>query len=152
MPLNPNQNSIAMRSPLRSSSSPKPYALVSRKSNLDPSLSVSLFFSPSKILLSRTPIPRHIANIVILQHSQDFIGQRADDLDGVDARQIGAEPLPLGNPRGGRVGDGDEGVEDGRGAFADRVGAVGELQEGLAVGTACADEFLGKESDALVRF
>ena len=105
------------------------------------SSSLSLF-SASEILVPRTPIPRHISYVVILQHRQNLIRQRAHDLDRVDAGQVRAQALPLGDPGGGGVADGDERVEDSGRAFGDGVGRVLQLQEGLAVGAAGADEFL----------
>jgi hypothetical protein len=65
-------------------------------------------FSASKILIPCTPIPRHISYVIILQHRQNLVRQRAHDLDRVDARQIRAQALPLGDPGGGGIADGDE--------------------------------------------
>jgi hypothetical protein len=65
-------------------------------------------FSTSKILIPRTPVPRHISNIIVLEHTQYLIWQRAYDLDCIHTRQVSAEALPLGDPGGGRVTDGDE--------------------------------------------
>ena len=98
--------------------------------------------STRKILIPRAPVPRYITNIIILQHSQHLLWQRPYDFDRIHPWQIGAKALPFGDPGCGRVADGNEGIEDGRGAFCDGVGGVGELQEGLAVGAAGADEFL----------
>jgi hypothetical protein len=81
-------------------------------------------FSASKILIPRTPIPRHISYVIVLQHRQNFVRQRAHDLDRVDARQVRAQALPLGDPGGGGVADGDERVEDSGCAFGDGVGRV----------------------------
>ena len=99
-------------------------------------------FLASKILIPRTPIPWHISYVVILQHRQNLVWQCAHDLDRVDARQVRAQALPLGDPGGGGVANGDERVEDGGRAFGDGVGRVLQLQEGLAIGTAGADELL----------
>jgi hypothetical protein len=98
--------------------------------------------SASKILIPRTPVPRHISDIIILQHRQNLVRQRAHDLDCVDAGQVCAQALPLGDPGGGGVANGDKRVEDSRRAFGDGVGRVLQLQEGLAVGAAGTDEFL----------
>jgi hypothetical protein len=92
--------------------------------------------SASKILIPRTPVPRHISDIIILQHRQNLVRQRAHDLDCVDARQVRAQALPLGDPGGGGVANGDKRVEDSRRAFGDGVGRVLQLQE------AGTDEFL----------
>ena len=46
----------------------------------------SLSLLASKILISRTPIPWHISYVIVLQHRQNLIRQRAHDLDRVDAR------------------------------------------------------------------
>ena len=50
--------------------------------------------------------------------------------------------MPFGDPGGGRVANGDERVEDGGRAFGDGVGRVLQLQEGLTIGAARADELL----------
>ena len=120
---------------------PTPFPLELPNRNSNPNL-LPLSLSPSKILIPRTPVPRHVANIVILQHGQHLVRQRADDLDGVDAWLVRAEALPLGDPRRGRVRDGDQRVKDRRRAFRDRVRRIRQLQEGLAVRAAESDEFL----------
>jgi hypothetical protein len=101
----------------------------------------SLFLA-GKILIPRTPIPLHISYVIVLQHRQNLVRQRAHDLDRVDARQVCAQALPLGDPGGGGIANGDERVKDGGRAFGDGVGRVLQLQEGLTIGAAGADKFL----------
>jgi hypothetical protein len=103
--------------------------------------SLPLFLS-SKILIPRTPIPRHISYVVVLQYRQNLVRQRAHDLDRVDTREVCAQALPLGDPGCGRVANSDERVEDGGCAFRNCVGRVLQLQEGLTIGAAGADELL----------
>ena len=138
MLLDPNQNTIAMPKPFISQTLPD----LTRSLSKAPKQLTSVPLSPSKILIPRTPISRHISYIIVLQYAQHFIRQSAHDLDCIDTRQVGAEPLPFRDPGGRGVANRDERVEDSGGAFRDGVGRVGELQEGLTVWAASTDEFL----------
>jgi hypothetical protein len=62
------------------------------------------------------------------------------DLDGIRARRISLQALPLGDPAGSRIGHGNHTLEDGAGTVLDHVGAVSHLEKLVAVRTATADE------------
>ena len=70
---------------------------------------------------------------LVLDSSAYLVWQLAGDLGGVDALDVIVEALPLGDPGPGRVGQGDETLEDLARAALDGFGVVLEVQEVLAV-------------------
>lgn len=103
---------------------------------------ISFHCKPSLILIQVRPIsPVHISqhhpltttqaqnsrNIPdprALHRLQHIIRQVPLHLDGIHARHIALQALPLGHPRAGRVAEGDQALEDLGCAFADRVVAA----------------------------
>lgn len=95
--------------------------------------------------MSRKSAPnlRDILNpILLLQHGADLVWQLAEDLVGVGAADVAVEAVVFGYPGLGRVGDGDEALEDGRGAGLDLLAGALEVEELFAVGAAFVSETL----------
>jgi hypothetical protein len=80
--------------------------------------------------------------VFLLQRSPDFIWELPRYLCGIDTGNVAVETLPLGDPRFGRVGQGDEALEDLGGAALDLVRRAREVEELFAVGASFVTETL----------
>lgn len=84
--------------------------------------------------LASTAIPSLLPKTNITHHPHN--------LHSIHPRHIPIQPLPPRHPARARVRERDQTLVDLGRAFLHRVGVVGELEEGFAVGAAVADEAL----------